>query len=159
MHGTPGAEHAWLKGFVGTWRFEVEGMCEPGKPPEKSVGRETVRMLGDYWAVFEGEMDGPGGVPMRSLMTLGYDPARGKYVGTWVGSPMATLFVYEGERSADGTTLPLNTSGPSWADPSKTSAYQDVHELRGDKRVLWSQAQQDDGTWVKFMRAEYVREG
>ena len=99
-----------------------------------------------------------GAGPMSYLMTLGFDPAKGKYVGTWIGSPMTTLFVYEGEVDGAGKSLPLNTTGPSFTDPKKMARFQDVYEVHGpDRRAMWSQAQNEDGSWTKFMSGTYTR--
>jgi hypothetical protein len=159
MFTQPTKEHEWLKRFVGEWKMEGQCMMGPDKPAEKSRGTERVRMLGDLWLIGEGEMEMPGGAGVgKTMMTLGFDPAKKKFVGTWVGSMMGQMFVYEGEIDADMRILPLNTTGPSFTDPAKTARYQDVVELHGnDKRLLWSQCQNDDGSWTRFMTATYTR--
>ncbi len=161
MMSKPEQQHQWLKRFVGEWAFDSECFMGPDKPPAKSSGVEVVRMLGELWMVAEMHSEMPdGGGPMSAIMTVGFDPVRGKFIGTWVGSPMTALFVYEGVMTDSGgvQTLPLNTIGPSWADPTKTTQYQDVIELHGDdRRVLWSQALGDDGQWMRFMTANYRR--
>lgn len=159
------AQHEWLKNFVGEWRFEAECVMGPGQPPSKSTGTETVRMLGYLWLICEGRGAMPGGGEMSSIMTLGFDPARNRFVGTWVGSPMTHLFIYEGElevlKGPDGKStfvLPLNTTGPSFTDPARTARYQDVLELHPDgRRMLHSQVLGDDGKWTRFMSAVYTR--
>ena len=45
-------------------------------------------MIGDLWLLAEGRSEMPGGGTGTMLITLGFDPARGRYVGTWVGSLM-----------------------------------------------------------------------
>ncbi|MDX2132238.1 MAG: DUF1579 domain-containing protein [Planctomycetota bacterium] len=176
MMTPPQKQHEWLRRFVGEWTSEFECVMGPDQPAMKSKGREVVRMVGDLWVVFEGEGEMPGGGTMTSILTLGFDPAKGKFVGSWIGSPMATMFVYQGEftrgggnwgggpasgdvpGSADVQVLPLNTVGPSWADPTKQANYQDVIELHGpNKRLLWSQAQGDDGAWTRFMTGTFTR--
>lgn len=122
-------------------------------------GTERVRMMGNLWIVAEGEGEMPGGGRMSYIMTLGYDPQRERFVGSWAGSPMTHLFVYEGVLEAGGEALPLETSGPAFDDPTKTAAYRDVIDLRGGGRVLRSQMRGDDSGWVDFMRAPYERVG
>ena len=39
----------------------------------------------------------PDGGPATMIMTLGYDPAKKRFVGTFIGSMMTNLWVYEGE--------------------------------------------------------------
>jgi uncharacterized protein DUF1579 len=46
-------------------------------------------------------------------MTLGYDPEKKQYVGTWVGSMMSYLWVYDGSLDAEEKVLTLNAEGPS----------------------------------------------
>lgn len=154
----PTKEHEWLARFAGEWSYQSECSMGPDQAPMKATGTESIRMMGDFWMVGESSGDFPGGGPMKSLMTLGYDPAKGKFVGTWTGSPMPTMFVYEGELEADGKTLPLNTVGPSMDDPTKTARYQDVVELvDDDTRVLRSRMLGDDGEWHPIMQARYTR--
>jgi len=160
MHTPPVAQHLWLRRFVGTWTFEAEFIMGPDQPPITSRGTETVRMIGDLWIVAESTAEMGGAGLMNAVLSLGYDPSKGKFVGTWIGSPSATMFVYEGDMTDAGgiQTLPLNTIGPSWTDPAKPAHYQDILELRGDNlRTLSSQLLQDDKTWSRFMTATYRR--
>ena len=156
METKPTPEHQWLQQMVGEWTFESECNMGPGQPVMKGSGREVVRAVGELWV--QGEMTGemPGGGHMTAFMAVGFDPAKDKYVGTWYGSPMAYMFVYEGER--DGDSLALNTTGPSFSDPTKMAKYRDVVELDGpDRRTLRSEAQNEDGSWTPFMGAVYTR--
>jgi hypothetical protein len=154
-------DHHWLRRFLGEWTYESSCEMGPGQPPMRASGRERVRMLGDLWVVgeSEGEMPGgPDGAPatMTAIITLGFDPAKGRYVGTWVGSPMASMFVYEGQR--EGDRLPLDTVGPSFEDHAKLAHYQDVVTFVNDHtRTLESRLRGNDGAWTTFMRATYTR--
>jgi hypothetical protein len=130
----------------------------PDQPPTKFAGVEKAQMLGDLWLLCEGRCEMPGGGMMESRMTVGFDPRKKRFVGTWIGTPMAYMFVYEGELSADGRQLPLTTPGPSFTDPSKTDIYQDVLEIQGpDARALYAQLRRPDGSWQRFMTARYTR--
>jgi hypothetical protein len=92
------------------------------------------------------------------LITLGYDPAKNRFVGTFVGSMMTNLWVYEGELDAAGKVLTLNAEGPNFADATKTARYQDIIEIDSDDhRMLHSQVLGDDGRWTRFMTAHYRR--
>ena len=155
MHVEPQKEHKWLEQLVGEWESEMEGDCGPGQPSVKHVGTETVRSL-NVWVLCEGVM--PGDATMKTVMTLGYDPAKKKFVGTFIGSMMTNLWVYEGELDASGTKLVLDAMGPSFADPGKTANYKDTLEIVSpDHRILSSQFQAEDGTWHQFMTAHYRR--
>jgi len=99
----------------------------------------------------------PGGGPAAWMMTLGYDPQRERYVGTWIGSTMTHLWVYEGQLDEAGKTLALEAEGPGMT-PGSTARYRDVIELvSDDQRTLTSCVLGDDGEWHRFMRAVYRR--
>ena len=42
-----------------------------------------------------------------TLMTLGYDPRKKRFVGTFVGSMMTNLWIYDGELDKDERVLTL----------------------------------------------------
>ena len=158
MQATPQREHEWLQRMVGEWTCEIVCSMAPGQPPETSKGTESVRSLGGLWTLGEGRGEMPGGGIGTTLMTLGYDPARKRFVGTFVGSMMTHLWVYDGALDADGKVLTLDTEGPSFAGDGKLAKYQDKIEFESDDhRVLSSQALGDDGRWRRFMTAHYRR--
>src|SRR5258708_12910506 len=88
----PGPEHEVLKNDAGVWDATVE-MLGPG-PPNVSKGVETNTMLGGLWLVtdFKSEMMSQ---PFQGHGVAGYDPARKKYVGTWVDSMSTGLQISE----------------------------------------------------------------
>lgn len=159
MHVEPSNEHAWLAKLAGEWEFEHE-CAEPGKPPVKLRGRERVTMLGDLWMIAEGEGEMPGGGVSRSIMTIGFDPAKGKFVGSFIASVMTNLWPYEGSLDAERNILSLDSEGPSFAGDGTTAKYRDSIELVSDNhRILRSQVLGADGTWTEFMESHYRRVG
>lgn len=52
----PGPEHDWLQQFVGDGETEVECRIEPGKPPMKAKGTESVRSICGLWIVTEAKI-------------------------------------------------------------------------------------------------------
>ena len=157
MHGQPQAEHQWLQKLVGSWTFEMEANMGPDKPLMKSSGMEVVRTLGGFWTIGEGECPMPDGGIGHTVMSLGYDSQRHCYIGTFMGSMMAQLWIYEGALDSTGKVLTLDTEGPSFSG-SGTAKYQDIIEFVTDAhRILKSQMQLEDGTWMQFMTALYRR--
>ncbi len=151
-------EHRWLEQLLGEWTTEMEAAMEPGGPPVKHRGTESVRSLDGAWIVCEGRAEMPGGGTGITIMTLGYDPAKQRYVGTFIGSMMTNLWIYEGELDAAGKVLTLDTEGLSFAGGGKTAKYKDTIELKSDDhRVLTSRFLGEDGTWTEFMTANYRR--
>jgi Protein of unknown function (DUF1579) len=158
MHAEPQKQHEWLKKLVGEWTLETEAPAEPGKAPETLTGVETVRTLGDVWVVFEGRGQMPGGGEGLTLMTLGYDPQKGRFVGTWQGSMMSNLWVYDGELDAAERVLSLHSEGPSFSGGAALDKYRDEIELvSGDHRILRSHVLGANGEWNHFMTAHYRR--
>jgi hypothetical protein len=160
MHARPQKEHAWLQKLVGEWSFETDAAALPGQEkPAKAGGTESVRSLGELWILAEGQGEMPGGEPANTLMTLGYDPNTKRFVGTWIGSMMTHMWVYDGELDPDARVLTLNATGPSMTTPGKSAQYQDIIEFKSDgSRTLTARTLGDDGKWVQFMTANYRRQ-
>lgn len=156
MFTEPNEHHTWLRRMVGNWEYKHTCGQGPEGEPVMTSGTEAISAFSDLWIVGDGEGEIPGVGRMHMRITLGYDPNRGRYIGSWIGSPMGSQFVYEGTR--EGDVLTLDTTGPSFADPRKTARYQDIIELHGDdRRVLRSRCLGENGSWTEFMQGEYRR--
>lgn len=151
-------EHHWLLQLVGEWDFEHECDMGPDQPLSKSTGTQTTRPLGSLWTIGEMEMSGPDGQPMISIMTLGFDPARGKFVGTFIASCMTFQWLYEGTLDANRRILTLDSQGPSFSGDGSMADYQDIIEVVDQNTYMFSsQCKAPDGSWVKFMNGKYTR--
>lgn len=151
-------EHRWLQKLVGEWTYEVDAPAHGGQPASKATGTESVRSLEGVWIVAEGQGEMPGGDAATTLMTLGYDPTKKRFVGTWIGSMMNFLWIYDGELDAAERVLTLNAAGPSMDGSGKMTKYQDLIEFeRDDHRTLTARMLTDDGKWQEFMKAHYRR--
>ena|SRR5688572_5676830 len=160
MKTEPQKEHLWLHKLLGEWTSE---MPAPNDPKDKCSGTESVRKLGDLWVLCEGRGEMPGGGTAHMLMTLGYDSQKKRYVGTWVGSMMTWMWIYEGSLDAAQKVLTLNSEGPQFTPEGtlvegKLARYRDVIEFKSDDhRLLTSHVLGDDGNWSQFMEAHYRR--
>jgi Protein of unknown function (DUF1579). len=153
----PQEQHHWLHRMIGDWSFECEAVMAPDQPPARFTGTEHVRSLGGLWVVGEGRGEMADGAPSASLLTLGYDPARGRFVGTFIASMMTHMWLYDGGLA--GNVLTLDTEGPDFSGNPK-ARFKDVITLESDDlRLMTSLAQGGDGEWRQFMRAEYRRTG
>jgi len=158
MNEEPKEEHRWLQQFVGEWNYEHEAVMAPGQPPIKCGGLERVRSIGGLWVVGEGTGEMPDGGTATTMITLGYDPAKQRFVGTFIGSMMSCMWVYEGALDRVSNTLTLDCDGPDFSTPGKTAQYRDVIELKNaDHRILTSHILGEDGKWNCFMTAHYRR--
>jgi hypothetical protein len=100
----------------------------------------------------------PGGEDATTILTLGYNPQKEKYVGTWIGSMMTHMWVYEGQLDAAERALALDTEGPSMTEEGKLAKYRETIEFKSDDhRVFTSRVQGEDGAWQQLMSANYKR--
>jgi hypothetical protein len=158
-HQAPQHEHHWLEKLVGDWR--VEGKMTSPAGTEETTGEESVRSIDGLWFIAEGEGEMPGGNKGTTILTLGYDTVREKYVGTFIGSMMTFQWVYEGDLDANEKVLTLNTMGPEMSEKGvgdRLVAYQDRIEFKDDNhRVLTSSSKGKDGNWQQFVEMHYYR--
>ena len=155
----PRQEHRWLHKLVGDWTYEGEAQMKPGQPAARFSGTESVRKIGELWVIGEASGPMPGGEMATNVLTLGYDPQKQAFVGTWIGSPMAQLWVYEGSLDASGRTLTLNTEGPSMLGEGLAQYREVIELLDDDRRTFTSQFQGEDGSWQQMMTMTYRRKG
>ncbi|HYE80422.1 MAG TPA: DUF1579 domain-containing protein [bacterium] len=145
----PKPQHDWLRQWVGEWHIESNA------GGFKMTGTEIIRPLGKLWIIGEGN-DDRGSENGQSRITLGYDPAKGRFVGSWVGAMMDMQWVYDGE--LEGNTLTLHCEGPDFDGSGRIARYKDVFELVDlDHRVLHAWTENKDGQWTEFMTAQYRR--
>ncbi len=152
----PQLQHEWLHKMVGEWECEGEATMAPDQPPAKWKATETVRSVGGLWIIAEGSGDMPGGGKSSMVLTLGYDPAKQRFVGTFIASMMTHMWVYNGSLDEGQKVLTLDTEGPS--PDGSTARYQDVIEIRDEnERTLSSYLIAADGQRHRFMHAVYRR--
>jgi hypothetical protein len=143
----PQKEHQWLSRMVGEWSMDGEAMMNPGQPSERFKGIERVRSMEGVWIIAEGEGEMPGGGASTSIMILGYDPQKQRFVGTFA-SMMTNLWIYDG--TLEGDVLTLDTEGPGM--DGTMAKYKDRIEIKSDdERVMTSHMQTADGSWTQIM--------
>lgn len=158
MHSELAPEHEFLNRFLGEWTFESEASIAPGGEVMRFNGTETFRSLNGRWVV--GEMRGsmPDGSSATMMTSIGFNPARGRFVGTFIGSPDNHLWIYDGSLDRAKHELTLKAEGPSLTEPGKMCLYRDINRFISDsERQFRSEARNADGTWRAFMRATYKR--
>ncbi len=154
--GPPAQEHGWLHRMLGDWVYEHDCTMPDGSV-ETSRGKESVRALGPWWVIGEGEGTMPGGGTMRWTVTMGFDVATRRFKGSWIGSMMPPMFLYDGALEADGQTLPLMSEGPAF-DGRGMATYCDTVTLEADgTRRLASSVKGADGAWTRFMEGRFRR--
>jgi hypothetical protein len=159
MFAKPTAEHTFFAPMIGQWTMEHRCDMGNGEPQVTATGRVAIRSLCGMWYLIECSGDGTGEnpEPWSSLFTLGYDPAKKAFVGTFVGSMMAQLWVYEGQLDAAGKCVSLGCEGPRF-DGNGRALYRDSFEIVSpDHWILRSEIQEVDGTWRQFMEGHHHR--
>jgi hypothetical protein len=153
----PTKEHEWLKQLIGEWSHKSEANMGPGQPAMQCEGRETVAPLGGFWIV-SNLNNNAGCMEMQGRMTIGYDPKKQKYVGTWQDSATSTLWIYEGSVDPTGKILTLESEGPNFMAGGQLTKFRDITEFKSpDHRVTKSEMLGADGKWVTFMTGEAKR--
>jgi Protein of unknown function (DUF1579) len=146
----PVEEHGLLQKFVGEWESEGEAFMAPGQPPTKLKGVESSRMIGGFWFVAQIRSNLPD-FPYEQILTLGYDPAKKKYIGTVIDSMTSHIWQLEGTFDATGKILTWETEGPV-PNPEKPSKFREVTELKSpDQKVFTSSILGPDGSWNTVM--------
>ena len=149
-------EHNWLKQLIGTWRSEMDMPSQDGGEPTKHRGIEKFAPMGENWIIGDGEAEMPDGNKASMKITLGYDTAKQKFVGSWIGSMMNKLWVYEGSLDE---VLTLESEGPVFDKPGETTQYKDIITLIDENhRTLTSKVLMANGEWMQMMEMHYYRE-
>ncbi len=155
---TPQKEHENLQRFVGEWDF-VTTVYIPDQPPMSAPGTEAVRALGEFWIVGESVSDMMG-MPMTNIITIGYDPQRGKYVGTSVDSMSPHITHYEGGANDAGDRFTLRWQGPCPFQGGAIVNFRGVTEFDGDdRRTFIAESQDVDGNWSRIVEVTFRRKG
>ncbi len=111
---SPSEEHKILKNDVGEWDCEMKiWMAGPDAEPMVTKGSEVNKMFSDFWLISEFKASF-GGQPFEGRAILGYDPAKKKYIGTWLDTMNPYMSRMEGDYDASSKTLTMmmNGTGP-----------------------------------------------
>lgn len=153
----PVKQHEWLAQLAGEWESTMKCIAEPGKPPIEGKGSEKARMLGGFWVVSEGQGEMMGTV-FSNILTLGYDPGKKTFTGTWVDSMTSTLWHYNGTLDEATNTLTLESEGPCPMQGGKICKFKEVIAIKDkDTKTFTSHIQGDDGNWMEMMSATSTR--
>jgi hypothetical protein len=149
----PGPEHEVLKNDVGTWDATIEMLMPPGPP---SKGTETSAMgPGGLWLISDFKSDMMG-MPFQGHGVTGWDPAKKKYVGTWVDSMSTSISMSESTYDAAAKTATGTLEGPGPdGQPMKMKAVTQYKD--DDTRVFTMYMAGPDGKEAPTMRITYKR--
>jgi hypothetical protein len=153
----PGPEHELLKQSLGNWNASVESWMAPGQPPAVSKGTETnVLTGGGLWLVtdFKSEFMS---APFTGHGVMGYDPAKKKYVSTWVDSMTSSLVLGEATYDPAGKVFTGWMEGPNAT--GKVEKMNTTTELKADgSRVFTIYGKDQSGKETPALRITYTRQ-
>lgn len=149
-------EHAEVLRKAGDWLVRCTYYMGGEADPIEVDGRETGQMLGDLWcnSRFEADMLGS---PLQGNGSLGFDPVKKKYVGTWKDS--ATPFLYTFEGTFDPVIGVFDLAGENF-DPVRQclAVYRSrVEFISADEHVLDLSIDVPEGLPIKVLRYHYRR--
>ncbi len=145
----PGPEHEMLHKFAGDWDCTVAFMGQESK----ATAHSRV-ILGGFWLVenFKGEF---GGAPFEGRGTMGYDPVKKKYVGSWIDSMSPSLFVMEGEYDKDNKCFTETGEGPG--QDGKLMKMKNHYEFKDADTIVFTMYMVADGKYQEAFKITYHR--
>ena len=149
----PGPQQAALAKAEGVWDATME---MTGRPPSK--GRSEQKMvLGGFWLEdrFTGNF---GGMSFEGRGMTGYDPIKGKYVGTWVDSMSPGVMVTEGTFDEKTRTLTMVGDGYDQTGAKVKHRMLTIHK-DANTVVFEMYMTGADGKEMKTMTITYTRAG
>jgi hypothetical protein len=155
----PTPEHQRLAHGVGTWDATVKSWTAgPGSEPVVSKGVEIVKLMpGGLWLLseFHGKF---GDMAFHGVGQTGYDPAKKKYVGTWVDSMETNIMTMEGDFDPQTHTLTMHSKAVDPTGKPYDARMVEVHKDK-DSRVFTMSIKSDEtrGEYVKVMEISYVK--
>ncbi len=152
----PTAEHQWLQQFVGKWESDIEIYMDPDSPPMRAQVTETYRSLGGFWVVGDIVSRTPE-MPFSGLYTIGYDPEKEVYVGTWIESMTSNLTTYEGTVDSDGTILVMETEAPCPMRQGRVMPFRETTEFINENHRVSTTEIFEDGEWIPNVKIESRR--
>lgn len=154
----PEKAHAILKDAAGTWDARMK-LYAPGSdtPSSESKGVETNTMMeGGFFCLgeYRGELLGQ---PFVGKSVLGYDPEKGKYVGTWVDSVSARILAMEGTYDEATKTLTMWTESKDPATGKTVREKQVTRAIDHDTREFQMIQVGEGGKETVLMVVNYKR--
>jgi hypothetical protein len=154
---TPGKEHALLASDVGTWEAAIKMYGPPGEPAVEKGSETNTLLPGGLWVLseFTGTI---GGQPFSGRGQTSYDPASGKYVGTWIDSMSTKPMLLEG--SYDEATGTLTMEGESVGFDGKPARARLVTTHKPDGSRHFTMHMKSDVTgpdFVKMLEITYTK--
>jgi Protein of unknown function (DUF1579) len=155
----PTPEHERMARNVGAWDATIKSWMQgPDSEPMVSKGVETIKLMpGGLWSLseFHGKF---GDADFHGAGQTGYDPAKKKYIGTWVDSMETSIMMMEGDFDPQTKTLTMYSKGTGPNGTPYDAKTVEVHK-DGEHRVftMFMKSDETKGEYVKVMEISYVK--
>lgn len=151
----PAPQHARLKADVGTWDATMTFSDGQGGTVEAKGVSVRKMPLGEFWLIdtYQGTVMGQA---FKGHGTTGYDPVKGKFVGSWIDSMSPSMMVFEGDYDETGKILTMvgDGIGPD-GKPAKHRLVTTI--VNADEQRFEMFVTMPDGKEVKTMTIVYER--
>jgi hypothetical protein len=94
---------------------------------------------------------------MQYVLTIGYDPEKETYVGTWIDSMSSQKWEYKGTVDEGGKVLTLTTRGYCPMEQKMCNFRSTMEFKSADERVFTEAREQADGEYATVMVSHYTR--
>jgi len=145
----PGPEQDMLKKFEGEW----DATANFGG--NESKGNASYKMgLGGLWLLmdYKGEF---AGAKFEGRGATGYDPAKKKYVTTWIDSMSPSVLLMEGAFDKEGKTYTETGEGPGM--DGKPMKMKSTYEFKDNDTIIFIMYGVMDGKDQQMFKITYTR--
>ena len=144
----PSPEHGYFKKMVGTWD------CTMKMGPQESKATARYRMIGGFWLVgnFNGDIQG---MKFEGHETMGWDPKKKKYVGTWMDS--MSPYGMNMESELDSSKKTMTATGDAMNMEGKMAKFKMVSEWKNDDEMTMTMYEEKGGKMEQQFSIDYKR--
>lgn len=154
---TPGAMHAMMAKWDGTWDGEVTMWMEPGATPQVSKSTAINKMIMNGLYQQSNHSGNMMGMPFSGQSTVGYDNHKKEFISTWIDNMGSGIMVLKGPWDDASKTMTLKGT---MTDPG-TKQDADIKEtfkiIDDNTQEMEMFVKMPDGSEFKTMTIKYTR--
>lgn len=154
---TPGAMHAMMAKWDGTWDGEVTMWMEPGATPQVSKSTAINKMIMNGLYQQSNHSGNMMGMPFSGQSTVGYDNHKKEFISTWIDNMGSGIMVLKGPWDDASKTMTLKGT---MTDPG-TKQDADIKEtfkiIDDNTQEMEMFVKMPDGSEFKTMNIKYTR--
>ncbi|MGA0059310.1 MAG: DUF1579 family protein [Planctomycetota bacterium] len=151
----PTAEHASILATAGHWTGTLTSF-EAGDQPYTAEAVEERTPIGGFWLRSVLHLDFMG-MPFHGEECIGFDPATGRFQGSWVDNTSSYRALTTGEQQPDGKTIRWRWMAPDWQTGELVDHWRD-ETFEGDAYTSTFYRRTADGQEIRIMVFEMRRQ-